>query len=111
MVISPVSLGYARFCLESLFRNSAEPLHLHLITDSLADKDMLVEELTLRQKTADHQWSVFAEDELADREASVFGQYPSLRQFRQDSTRQWDPVMARIAAALQDQAREFPDGA
>lgn len=96
MVISPVSLGYARFCLESLFRNSAEPLHLHLITDSLADKDMLVEELTLRQKTADHQWSVFAEDELADREASVFGQYPSLRQFR-DGHPCWrkitDPVL------------------
>jgi len=82
MVISPVSLGYARFCLESLFRNSAEAFHLHLITDSLADKDKLVEELTLRQNTAAHQWSVFAEDELADLEASVFGQYPSLREFR-----------------------------
>jgi Glycosyltransferase family 9 (heptosyltransferase) len=46
---------------------------------------------------------------LLDRDDSPW--YPSLRQFRQDSTRQWDPVMARIAAALQDQAREFPDGA
>ena len=82
MVISPVSLGYASFCLESLFRNSAEPIHLHLVTDSLADKDKLVEELTVRQNTAGHLWSVFAEDELADHEASIFGQYPNLREFR-----------------------------
>jgi tetratricopeptide (TPR) repeat protein len=46
---------------------------------------------------------------LLDRDDSPW--YPSLRQFRQDSTRQWDPVMARIAAALQEQAREFPDRA
>lgn len=82
MVISPVSLGYARFSLESLLRNCAEPIHLHLITDSLTDKDKLVEELTIRQKTGGHLWSVFAEDELADRESSLFGEYPNLRLFR-----------------------------
>jgi hypothetical protein len=82
MVISPVSLGYARFSLESLLRNCAEPIHLHLITDSLADKDKLVEELTVRQNMAGHLWSVFAEDELADRESTLFAEYPNLRQFR-----------------------------
>ena len=82
MVISPVSLGYASFCLESLFRNCAEPIHLHLITDSLSDKEKLIEELTGRQNPGRHQWSVFAEDELADRESSIFGRYPNLRIFR-----------------------------
>lgn len=82
MVLSPGSLGYSRFALESLLRNSEEPLHLHLITDSPEDKDRLVEELTLRQNTARHQWSVFSEDDLADREASMFGPYPNLRAFR-----------------------------
>ncbi len=82
MVISPVSLGYARFALESLFRNSTEPLHLHLVTDSLADKQKLVDEVTERQNPGTHQWSVYAEDELADQEATLFGPYPNLRLFR-----------------------------
>jgi len=82
MVLSPGSLGYSRFALESLLRNSEEPLHLHLITDSPEDKDRLVEELTLRQNMAGHQWSVFSEDDLADREAAMFGPYPNLRAFR-----------------------------
>jgi hypothetical protein len=85
MVISPVSLSYSRFSLESLFRNSAEPVHLHLITDSAADKDKLVElteVLPPPQNPAGHRWSVFAEDELADREASLFASYPNLRLFR-----------------------------
>jgi tetratricopeptide (TPR) repeat protein len=42
---------------------------------------------------------------LLDRDDSPW--YPSLRQFRQDSTRQWDPVIARIATALQDHASAF----
>jgi hypothetical protein len=42
---------------------------------------------------------------LLDRDDSPW--YPSLRQFRQDSTRQWDPVIARIATALQDHASGF----
>jgi tetratricopeptide (TPR) repeat protein len=33
--------------------------------------------------------------------------YPSLRQFRQDSTRQWDPVIASIATSLHDHVRKF----
>ena len=82
LVLSPTSLGYSAYALESLFRNCAEPLHLHLITDTASDKDKLSEELTLRQNTAGHQWTVFAEDELADREAALFGSYPNLRLFR-----------------------------
>jgi len=82
LVLSPGSLGYSKFALESLFRNSAEPIHLHLITDSQSDKERLTEELALRQNTEGHQWSVFSEDDLADREASLFGAYPNLRIFR-----------------------------
>jgi hypothetical protein len=82
MVLSPGSLGYSHLALESLFRNCAEPVHLHLITDSPADKEKLTEELTLRQNPGEHRWSVFHEEELADREASLFGPYPNVRLFR-----------------------------
>lgn len=82
MVLSPTSLGYARYALESLFHNSSERLHLHLITDALSDKQKLVEEITVRQDANGHEWSVYAEDELADREASLFGSHPNLRLFR-----------------------------
>ena len=85
MVISPVSLGYARFALESLFRNCTEPIHLHLITDSAEDKDKLGLEMAAiaqRQSIGTHQWSVYSEDDLADREAAIFGRYPNLRLFR-----------------------------
>jgi hypothetical protein len=82
MVLSPYSMSYARLSLGSLFRNAAEPIHLHLITDSHADKDTLIEELTSRQNPAGNLWSIYAEDELADREASLFGPYPNLRLFR-----------------------------
>ncbi|MFZ2066612.1 MAG: tetratricopeptide repeat protein [Xanthobacteraceae bacterium] len=37
---------------------------------------------------------------LLDRDDSPW--YPSVRQFRQDKTRKWDPVIARVAAALRD---------
>jgi tetratricopeptide (TPR) repeat protein len=40
---------------------------------------------------------------LADREDSPW--YPSARQFRQDATREWAPVILRVAAALEDYAR------
>jgi hypothetical protein len=82
MILSPGALGYARFALESLFRNSAEPLHLHLITDSPEDKDKLSEELEMHQKTTGHRWSVFHENDLADREASLFERYPNIKLFR-----------------------------
>jgi len=39
---------------------------------------------------------------LLDRDDSPW--YPLARQFRQDATRTWDPVIARLAAALQDYA-------
>jgi hypothetical protein len=82
MVLSPKSLGYASCALESLFRNSLEPLHLHLITDSFADRDLLTREMTEGQRTGDHAWSVFAKEDLKEREAASLAHYPNLRGFR-----------------------------
>jgi tetratricopeptide (TPR) repeat protein len=42
---------------------------------------------------------------LLDREDSPW--YPTARLFRQDDTREWDNVVARVAAALQDYVRSF----
>lgn len=39
MVLSPRSLSYSRGALESLFRNSIEPIQLRLIIDSKQDKE------------------------------------------------------------------------
>jgi hypothetical protein len=39
---------------------------------------------------------------LRDRDDSPW--YPSLRQFRQNASRDWAPVIARIAAVLRDYA-------
>lgn len=82
MVISPRSLAYASYALESLLRNSLEPIHLHLITDSVADKALLVEEMTNRQNAGRHGWSVFAEDDFEQQEEAIFGRHRAIRQLR-----------------------------
>jgi hypothetical protein len=82
MVLSPRSLPYARLALASLLRNCAEALHLHLITDSDADKQVLLEALAAHPRHPRQQCSVAAESELADRETDLFGNYPNLRAFR-----------------------------
>ena len=80
MVLSPRSLGYARVALESLFRNSLQPLDVHLITDSPAD----AHELSTAVAELDHAHTciVTAEEELADAEAQIFANLPHLRAFR-----------------------------
>ncbi len=82
MVLSPRSLGYAHYTLESLLRNSFEDLDLHLVTDSHEDKQTLTDALISLSPQPRHKWSVTAEDELADREAELFSRYPNLRAFR-----------------------------
>ena len=42
---------------------------------------------------------------LLDREDSPW--YPTARLFRQDATREWDPVIERVAAALHDHVRKL----
>jgi hypothetical protein len=81
MVLSPRSLAYARDALESVFRNSQQPLRLRLITDSAQDKAQL-EEAVAGLEAKSHQWSVYSENELIAREEDLFGRYENLRVFR-----------------------------
>jgi len=81
MVLSPRSLSYARDALESLFANSVEALHPRLITDSKQDKDELSETLA-KLDSRTHRWSVFSEDDLAEREEALFAGHDNLRAFR-----------------------------
>ncbi len=82
VVMSAGAVIYAKYALESLLRNCAEPIHLHLITDPGGDKEKLTEEMAIRQKTGPHRWSVFDEEELADLESARFANLPNLRRFR-----------------------------
>ena len=82
LILSPRSLDYARLSLHSLFAKAAEDLHLHLITDSAADKQSLLAELEQISFLERHTAAVYAKDDLADREAERFARYPNLRQFR-----------------------------
>lgn len=110
MVLSPRSLSYARFALESLLRNCAEPIHLQLITDSAHDKALLSEEMAERQQPGPHSWTVYAEDDLADREADLFGAYPKLRHFRRGHPcwrKITDPVL--LTAAGEEMVLLDPD--
>jgi hypothetical protein len=80
MVLSPRSLGYARYALQSLLRNSLEPLYLFLVTDSTSDKERLLEETA--PYTNAHQCTAVAGSELDDQEAQTFKAHPNLRLFR-----------------------------
>ena len=82
MVLSPRSLSYAQLCLESLFRNSVHELNLHLITDSSQDKLQLRETMENIRPDVRHTWRIVAEDEMLDREATMFGDFANLRAFR-----------------------------
>ena len=66
MVLSPRSLSYAHGALESLFRNSIDPIDLHLVTDSSTDANVLSDAVTNLSPDPRHRWSVTAEDELDD---------------------------------------------
>ena len=97
MVLSPRFLSYARYALESLLRNALEPLHLHLITDSAADKELLADEVAAYLGGAQHQCTVLAKTDLNDAEQTQFARHPNLRLFR-DGHPCWrkitDPLLA-----------------
>lgn len=82
MVLSPRSLAYARGGLASLLRNSIQPVHLDLITDSVADKTLLADEMAGLCRTDCHSWSVYAKGDLTGYEADAFARYPNVRAFR-----------------------------
>ena len=81
MVLSPRSLSYARDALQSLFRNSMQPIHLRLITDSAQDKQDL-STAAAALEVGQHQWSVYSEDDLVEREQSLFAGHVNLQAFR-----------------------------
>lgn len=81
MVLSPRSLSYSRGALDSLFRNCIDPIHLRLITDSQQDKKELSEAVTALD-AGPHQWAVYSEDDLAEREEALFAGFDDLRAFR-----------------------------
>jgi hypothetical protein len=82
MILSPRSLVYARHALWSLLSNALEPIDLRLVTDSTSDKQLLFEETAGYPFEGRHRCTIFAQDDLEDREASVFARYPMLRLFR-----------------------------
>jgi hypothetical protein len=82
MVLSPHALAYAKLALRTLMNQSIEPLNLHLITDSSDDRRAIEHAVAALHPDARHSWSVTAEDELADAEATMLARLPHLRQFR-----------------------------
>jgi hypothetical protein len=84
MILSPHSLPYASLALRSLFKNTVEPIHLSLITDSLADKQRLTAEFSIFEDVGigAHGWTVFGASDLDDREAVQFARYEHLRTLR-----------------------------
>ena len=82
LVLSPASLGYARYAIESLLERSLEPIELHLITDSDADREALNHFMSSTKCNANHLWKTYSENDLAEREHAVFARFPNLRAFR-----------------------------
>ena len=82
MILSPRTLNYARGALKSLLTNSLEPIHLHLVTDSNSDKQLLSEEVGGYTFPSCHRYEVISEEDLDDHESRIFGLYPNLRAFR-----------------------------
>ncbi len=81
-VLSPRSLRYALGGLADLFRNSIDPVDLHLITDSESDRETLSNAVSSLHPESRHTWSVTTENDLADAEASRFAGLSNLRSFR-----------------------------
>ena len=82
MVLSPRSLTYANTALESLFRNSVDPIDLHLVTDSDEDAVALSNAVSALAPSTKHRWDITAEAELNDAEATTFAGLANLREFR-----------------------------
>jgi hypothetical protein len=82
MILSPRSLPYAKHGLKSLLTNALEQIHLHLITDTNSDKQVLIEETARYPFANHHRCDVFAKVDLDDHESMILGRFPNLRLFR-----------------------------
>ncbi len=82
MVLSPRALPYAQLAIASLLEHSLDPLSLHLITDSGADKQTLSDAPGAFADAGRHSIAVWSQDDLDAREAERFAEYPNLRALR-----------------------------
>jgi hypothetical protein len=82
MILSPRTLDYARGALRSLLTNALEPIHLHLITDTHADKQLFIEEIEGHTFPSCHHCEVFSKNDLNDHESGILGPYPNFRLLR-----------------------------
>jgi hypothetical protein len=82
MILSPRTLDYARGAFRSLLTNALEPIHLHLITDTYSDKQLLIEEIGGHTFPSCHRCEVFSKEDLDDHESRILGLHPNLRLFR-----------------------------
>src|SRR5258708_8694318 len=74
MVLSPRSLSHANLALKSLFRNSVEPVHLVLITDSADDKKVLTDSAATPMESGEpiHSSPAYSPPILEMREKGAF---------------------------------------
>ncbi len=82
LVLSPKSLPYARYGLQTLLLNSLDALNIVLITDSVEDRNQLLEAIGDFSNPQGHSLRVTVKDELADIEAFTFRNHLNLRSFR-----------------------------
>src|SRR2546430_14198117 len=84
MILSARSLAYARFALESLFRNCVERVSLALISDSREDVLILESELERLGGGGDSPKRAavgYGETDLADLEHDTFRNFKHIRHF------------------------------
>jgi len=84
MVLSPRSLPHANLALKSLFRNSVEPVHLSLITDSKNDQEILADAVMKASECdgGSHKGAVYSASDIDEREQDRFSKFVHLRNFR-----------------------------
>jgi hypothetical protein len=82
VILSPHSLQYARYGLQSLLLNSLDTLDITLVTDTQQDRETLLQAADQWHNPCQHRIRVLIEEDLADAEATVFSQHPNLRHFR-----------------------------
>jgi hypothetical protein len=82
IVLSPSSLPYAQYGIQTLVINSLDWLDITLVTDSVADGQELTRFSKALKNPQNHSIQVKVEEELADLEAAVFDRRPNVRVFR-----------------------------
>jgi hypothetical protein len=85
MVLSPQALPYAILAFKGLFLNAVEQVHLSVITDTDADKQLMatvLSELPEWQRTDRHSWIAYSASDLDEFEQHQFSGLSRLHDFR-----------------------------